>query len=85
MLSTFDPQRIELGETITSRFIKFVSLSGFGADKTTAIAEFAIINAGPPLPPDPRDMEYQRVKSASPDIDEGTGTEDKKPKPAKTP
>lgn len=79
LLSTFNPQRIDLGQNVTSRFIKFVSLSGFGTDKVTALADIAILYAGPPLPPDATDVEYQRVRSASPDIDEGTNKDDKKP------
>lgn len=64
LLSTFDPQTIDLGSVVTSKYIKLVSLSGFGADKTTAIADFAIIYAGPKLPDDDSDLEYKRVKSA---------------------
>ncbi len=85
LVSTFDPQTIDLGQTVTSKFIKFISLSGFGSDKTTAIADLAVIYTGPKLPEDESDVEYKRIRSASPDIDEGTGAEDKKPKPAKTP
>ncbi len=85
LASTFDPQKIDLGQTVAAKFIKFISLSGFGSDKTTAIADLAVVYTGPKLPEDNSDLEYKRIKSASPDIDEGTGTEDKKPKPAKTP
>ena len=41
LLSTFDPQTIRFGKTITTRFIRIRSLSGFGSDKMTAIAEVA--------------------------------------------
>ena len=75
LLSTFDPQKIDLGRTATSKFIKFIALSGFGTDKATAIADLAVIYTGPKLPEDDSDVEYKRSKSASPDIDEGTNKE----------
>jgi len=50
LLSTFAPQEIEFSRVNTARYLKFISLSGFGTDKTTALAEFAIIYAGPKLP-----------------------------------
>ncbi len=71
LISTFDPQRIDLGQTITTKFLRFRSLSGFGSDKVSALAELAVIYTGPPLPPDLSDTEYTRSISASPDIDEG--------------
>ena len=71
LLSTFDPQTINLGSTVTAKYLKLVSRSGFGIDKTTAIADLAIVYAGPTLPDDASDLEYKRTKSASPDIDEG--------------
>ncbi len=71
LLSTFDPQRIDFGQTITTKFIRFRSLSGFGTDKVSALAELAVIYTGPPLPLDLSDTEYTRSISASPDIDEG--------------
>ena len=80
LLSTFDPQRIDFGETVTAKFIKFVSLSGFGSDKTTALAEIAVVYTGPKLPDDDSDTEYKRVRSASTDIDEGVIPDEKKPK-----
>jgi hypothetical protein len=81
LVSTFDPQKILFGKTVSAKFIKFISLSGFGADKMTAIADLAVIYEGAKLPEDAEDLEYKRVKSASPDIDEGTNNDDKKPKP----
>ena len=47
--STFAPQRIYFGHTVTSKYLKLVSLSGFGPDKTTSLAELAVIYAGPKL------------------------------------
>lgn len=80
LLSTFDPQTIRFGRTITTRFMRLRSLSGFGTDKMTALADVAVIYQGPKLPDDEDDLEYQRSKSASPDIDEGVSPVDKKPK-----
>ena len=83
LLSTFAPQQIEFPRTITARHLKLISLSGFGTDKTTALAELAVMYAGPKLNESGGTMEYQRNRSATPDIDEGTGVE--KPKPTPTP
>ena len=47
--STFAPQRISFGKTVTSKYLRLVSLSGFGDDKTTSLAELAVIYAGPKL------------------------------------
>ena len=85
LLSTFAPQRIPFSKTITARYLKLVSLSGFGPDKTTGLAELAVIYAGPKLmEPGDGAMQYQRNKSATPDIDEGPGA-DRTPKPKPTP
>lgn len=79
LASTFDPQIIKLDRIVSAKHLRIVSQSGFGADKTTAIAELAVIYAGGRLPDNSDDLEYQRSKSASPDIDEGTNKDDKKP------
>jgi beta-galactosidase len=79
--STFNQQRIEFDRNVSARFLKFVSLSGFGADNTTAIADLAVIYSGPALPDNTDELEYKRVKSASSDIDEGVNADDKKKKP----
>jgi len=50
LLSTFAPQRVEFSRVNTARYLKLISLSGFGTDKTTALAEIAVIYAGPKLP-----------------------------------
>jgi len=80
LLSTFEPQKIIFTHTLKTRYIKLISLSGFGADKTTALAELAIIYEGPKLGDNGQPIEYQRNRSATPDIDEGPG-----PKPAASP
>lgn len=80
LVSTFDPQKINFGQNISARFLKLIPLAGFGEDKTTAIADLAIIYTGAKLPEDTTDLEYKRSKSASTDIDEGVNADDKKPK-----
>ncbi len=47
--STFAPQRIEFTRTTSTKYLRLVSLAGFGADKTTSLAELAVIYAGPKL------------------------------------
>jgi len=79
LVSSFDPQKIEFGQNLSAKFLQITSLSGFGADKLTALADVAVIYTGPKLPDDESDLEYKRNKAASPDIDEGVTPEDKKP------
>ena len=80
LVSTFAPQTIGFSRKIEARYLKLVSLSGFGPDKATALADMAIIYAGPKLSETGLPMEYQRNRSATPDIDEGPG-----PKPTPLP
>jgi hypothetical protein len=75
LVSTYDQQRIDLGQTLNARQLRFTALSGFGADKTAAIAELALIYKGPPLPENSGGLDYKRVKSASSDIDENLAPE----------
>jgi beta-galactosidase len=75
LVSTYDQQRIDLGRTINARHLRFTALSGFGADKTAAIAELALIYKGPPLPENSGGLDYKRVKSTSSDIDENLSPE----------
>jgi hypothetical protein len=79
LISTFDPQTITFGSNITAKFLKITSLSGFGTDKTTALADVAVIYTGPQLPDSDDQLEYKRSKAASSDIDEGV-PDDRKPK-----
>jgi len=86
LVSTFAPQRVQFANTITAAHLRLVSLSGFGPDKTSALADLAVIYAGPKLKASAADeIEYQRNKVATPDIDEGPGAPDKKAKPKPTP
>ncbi|PYS61494.1 MAG: hypothetical protein DMF74_16245, partial [Acidobacteria bacterium] len=83
LVSTFAPQKIEFAKTITSRYLKLISLSGFGLDKTTALAELAVIYAGPKLGEKGSGaIEYQRNRIATPEIDEGP---EKRAKPTPSP
>ncbi len=50
LLSTFAPQHVAFSRVNTARYLKLISLSGFGTDKTTSLAEIAVIYAGPKLP-----------------------------------
>jgi len=78
--STFAPHTIAFQKTISTRYLKLVSLSGFGPDKTTSLADFAVIYAGPKLG-GAGQIEYQRNRSATPDIDEGNAKPSPSPKP----
>jgi len=86
LVSTWNPQTIKFTQTVTARHLKLTRLSGFGNDKSTALAELAVIYAGPKLPDTIHDkLEYKRVRSATPDIDEaqptGTMQPNSSPKP----
>lgn len=81
--STFAPQQIIFARMITARYLKLVSLSGFGPDKMTALAELAVLYAGPKLDDQGNPtIEYQRNRTATPEIDEGV---DKRARPTPTP
>jgi len=70
--STFDPIKISFGKTVTAQQLRLTAQSGFGADNSAALAELAVIYAGPKLADDNSgSLEYQRVRTASPDIDAG--------------
>jgi hypothetical protein len=84
LLSTFAPQYLYFTTTVTARYLKLISLSGFGDDKTTSLAEIAVIQAGPKARRSSSTMEYQRSRSATPEIDEVPDA-DKKPKPKPSP
>ena len=70
LVSTYDQQRIEFSKNVSARQLRFTALSGFGSDNTTAIAELALLYTGTALPENSGGVTYQRVKSASSDIDE---------------
>jgi hypothetical protein len=81
LVSTYDQQRIAFGRDVTARYLRFTALSGFGADRTAAIAELALTYTGPALPETSADLAYRQVQSASSDIDENLAPpEPKQPK-----
>jgi hypothetical protein len=84
LLSTFAPQQVYFTSTVTARYLKLVALSGFGTDKTTSLAELAVIQAGAKPKTSGATMQYERNRSATPDIDDVPDA-DKKPKPKPSP
>jgi hypothetical protein len=84
LASTFDPQQIRFSQTVTAKHLKFTALSGFGNDTSAALAELAVIYAGPKIADTSSgNFEYQGVHTASPDIDAGTDVSNKPPKSSK--
>ena len=78
--STFDPQTVTFAQGVTARYLKLTSLAGFGADRASALADVAIMYTGPSLKGDGGEMQYQRSRSSSVDVDEA-GMEGKPRKP----
>jgi len=72
LASTFDEQSISFGKTVTAKYLKLTALAGFDDDHSAALAELAVMYAGPKLAKvAPGNVEYQPVRTASPDIDAG--------------
>jgi len=70
LASTFDEQRIAFGKTVTAKKLKWIALSGFGDDHSMALAELAVIYAGPKMTDNNSgEVKYKNVRTASPDID----------------
>jgi hypothetical protein len=69
--STWNPQTIRFAQTLTTRWLRLTARSGYGADPSAALAELAILYAGPRLPDNVAPVEYRRVRSTATDIDEG--------------
>lgn len=73
LASTWRPQTIDFPAQVIARQLKFTATSGFGRDTSAALAELAILYAGPKLPENKDgEIEYQRVRSTSTDVDEGS-------------
>jgi hypothetical protein len=85
LLSTFAPQQIGFINPATARYLKLVALSGFGTDKTTSLAELAVIQPGATPKRSGGTIQYQRNRSATPDIDEPPDADKPKPKPKPSP
>ncbi|WP_195763470.1 discoidin domain-containing protein [Duganella guangzhouensis] len=70
LVSTYAEQTVDLGQSVSARYLRLVPLSGFGADQIAALAELALIYSGPKLQPNAGAITYKQQKSASPDVDE---------------
>jgi hypothetical protein len=75
--STFDPQSVRF-DNVSARWLKLTALSGFGADRASALADVAVAYTGTPLPDEDGELQYQRSRSTSSDVDEA-GMEERKP------
>jgi hypothetical protein len=72
LASTWSPQRVIFPQTLTAKQLRFTASSGFGKDSSAALAELAVIYAGPKLAGDDSgNVEYRRSRSTSTDVDEG--------------
>ena len=74
LASTWNPQTIHFAKTTAVRHLRLNALSGFGGDATAALAELAVLYAGPPLKRHPAEAPgsgNQRVGSATEEVDEG--------------
>lgn len=70
--STWSPQTLTFPSVTTTRWLRFQSLSGFGKDGSAALAELAVIYAGPAITAGGSEtIEYQRSRSTTVDVDEG--------------
>ena len=68
--STFDPQTVHFDRAVTARWLRLTSMSGFGDDRASALADVAVLYTGPALPEEAGELEYQRSRSTSADVDE---------------
>jgi hypothetical protein len=79
--SSWNPQRIEFGKTATAKHLRFTARSGYGKDSSAALAELAVIYAGPKLgDKESGNIEYRRSRSTSSDVDEGSSAVPAKPR-----
>lgn len=70
--STWNPQAIPFAQKETASHLRFTALSGYGADASAALAELAVLYAGPKLPENAdASVTYRRVRSTATDVDEG--------------
>jgi beta-galactosidase len=75
--STFAPQKVLFEQGVMARYLKLTSLSGFGADRASALADVAVMYTGPKLADEAGEIEYQRSRPISVDVDEA-GIDDKR-------
>jgi len=70
--STWNPQTIRFAQTETASSLRLTAQTGYGADAIAALAELAVLYAGPALPENAdAGVIYRRVRSTSSDVDEG--------------
>ena len=70
--STWNPQTIPFAKRETASHLRFTAVSGYGADASAALAELAVLYAGPKLPENAdANVTYRRVRSTASDVDEG--------------
>lgn len=71
--STWNPQSIDLDAPVTTRHLRLTARSGYGTDRSAALAEFAIIPEGVALADSPEagDIGTGRARSTATDVDEG--------------
>ena len=72
LASTWNPQRLGFATgPVSAKQLRLTALSGFGNDSSAALAELAVIYAGPKLTAkDLGNVEYRRSRSTSTDVDE---------------
>lgn len=69
--STYEPIKLKFPQRINTGYIRLTALSGFGRDRSVALAEIAVIYAGPPLfDGESVSIDYHRARSTSNDIEE---------------
>lgn len=72
LASTLSPQTLTFSKPLTVTKLRFTALSGFGGDPSAALAELAVLYAGPTINPNlDGTLEYKRSRSTSTDVDEG--------------
>ena len=70
--STFNPQEIKFGKTISTKHLKLTALSGFGNDNSMSLAEIAILYSGKQLDQtDNQTQGYKKVSSSTEEMYEG--------------
>ncbi|MFM2293884.1 MAG: hypothetical protein RLZZ350_297, partial [Verrucomicrobiota bacterium] len=78
LASTWSPLTVKFSQRVTARQLKFTALSGFGNDSSAALAELAVIYAGPKLLENSDvGVNFKRVRSTSSDVDEAPAVPDK--------
>jgi beta-galactosidase len=81
LASTFDEQKLVFGKIVTAKELRLTALSGFGNDNSAALAEIAVMYAGPKLTGESQgDVDYKNVRTATPEIDAGDGAATLAPK-----